>query len=271
MLYKAIIATGFFSTMVMSSPAIAAAAYLGVAPHGDAQAALHIVHGTCAACHGADGNSVSSAFPNLAGQNYNYLLKQLEDFRSGARKAAPMNTMIKTVPQAKGDQNLKDIAAYFSTRKLKGETPGNGQGNVSKKTIEKGYRIYVGGIAKEKVPACSACHVADGLGIAPMAVPALAGQHAAYVLSQLKAFAGGQRHNSPNHVMGTIAGRMKETEMKAVADYVELMEPKLIIGRGPKGYNSYVKAQDETVVPGIPTGDIKNAKKASMTGNKGAQ
>ncbi len=263
MMRKALLTLGCLAAVAIGPRALAAAPYLGVVPQGNPQAASSIVHGTCAACHGADGNSVSPAIPNLAGQNYNYLLKQLEDFRSGARNVLPMSILIKTVPQAQGDQNIRNLASYFSEQKLKrGKSASGAAATITNITAEQGYKIFEQGIRAEKVPACAACHGASGVGMAPMAVPALDGQRAAYVLQQLKQFADGQRHNSPHHVMAVIAARLKKAQMTAVADYVSLMEPALMLGTGPKTYAAYIKNSATLPVPGIPAAALRGAKAA---------
>ncbi len=244
----------------LSQPARAAAPYLGVASQGVAEKGAAL-SGTCAACHGAHGNSVSVTFPNLAGQSYNYLLKELENFRSGARKATPMSTMIKTVPQAPGDQNLKNLAAYFAASKLNRQAGANAtEAKPSKSVASAGYRIYAEGDAAEKVPACDACHMPSGLGNAPMAIPALAGQHASYVATELKRFASGKRHNSPEHIMQAIAKRLTAKQIKAVAAYVQELRPRLVAGTGPRSYQAYVKAASHQPVPGIPASALSAGK-----------
>ncbi len=81
----------------------------GDAAAGKAKAAA------CGACHGADGNSVNPMWPKLAAQHAPYLVKQLKDFKSGARKNAIMS------PQAAAlsDKDMQDLAAYFSGQKSK--------------------------------------------------------------------------------------------------------------------------------------------------------
>lgn len=246
----------------------AAAPYLGVAPQGSATTGANDV-AVCSSCHGQYGNSLAPNFPNLAGQNYNYLLKQLENFRSGARKNATMSSMIQTVPKAPDDANLKDIARYFSSQKPNPKANANAATpKVPIAVAEKGYRIYQQGLPGQRVPACSACHMPSGLGNAPMAVPALAGQHATYVDSQLNLFASGKRTNSAGHVMATIARRMRPGQRQAVAAYVEVLDPKLIAGVGPRDYADYVKALSSQKVPGVLASALttQDSKSAGKTG-----
>ncbi len=86
----------------------------GASAHGDA-AAGKAKSGVCAACHGADGNATNPVWPKLAGQNAQYLVKQLKDFKSGARKNPIMS------PQAMplSVQDMENLAAYFASQKQK--------------------------------------------------------------------------------------------------------------------------------------------------------
>ncbi len=67
----------------------------------------------CAACHGPDGNSQSPDFPRLAGQNYDYLVKALQDYKSGARKNPIMAPMAANL----SPRDMEDLAAYFSSQR----------------------------------------------------------------------------------------------------------------------------------------------------------
>ena len=192
---------GLMFTAVLSFNQSALAA--GDASAGKSKAAV------CAACHGADGNSPSDAYPKLAGQGEAYLLKQLMNFKSGERQNAFMAPMV--VPLS--EQDMADLAAYFSSQKiLPGATP--------EEYIELGQSIYRGGNKESGVPACMACHGPNGSGMPAAKWPALSGQYSAYVEAQLKAFAAGDRNNDPSNMMGDIASRMTEEEMKAVSAYV---------------------------------------------------
>jgi cytochrome c553 len=241
---------------LMASTAFAGPDYFGVLPP-KVNGVPDVVKTVCSSCHGIDGNSIAPTFPDLAGQNYNYLLKELEDFRSGARKAAIMSQMITKIPQAPGNRNLKEIAAYFSEQQLKdssGQEP-----KPSKALAEQGYRLYVQGlsritpflITKQEVPACGACHSANGMGNAPMAIPRLAGQRATYLETELQRFASGARHNGPNGIMAAIAAPLSATQIKAVAAYVSALDPGLIPGGGPKTFEAYVQGLKNEPIPGV--------------------
>lgn len=177
---------------------------------GNAVAGEKIVTGVCAACHGADGNSVITTNPKLAQQHPEYIAKQLANFKSGERKNAIMSGMA----AALSPEDMANVAAYFGAQKAKvGSAKTNAAGSL-------GEKIYRGGIASAGVPACASCHGASGAGV-PVQFPRLSGQHADYVLTQLKAFYSGERANDNAKVMRMIASKMSDAEMTAVADYIQ--------------------------------------------------
>jgi len=163
--------------------------------------------GVCAACHGADGNSAIPTNPKLAQQHPEYLVKQLQDFKSGARTNAVMQPMASML----SDADVKNIAAWANSQKAK---PGFAK---DKESVMLGERIYRGGIADKQVAACAGCHSPNGAGI-PAQFPRLSGQHSDYTVTQLKAFRDGGRTNSPQMVQ--IAARLNDREINAVADYI---------------------------------------------------
>lgn len=164
----------------------------------------------CAACHGADGNAVITANPKLAGQFPAYLSKQLHDFKSGARVNAVMAGMAANL----SDDDMANLAAYFGGKTMSpASATQNGKGSL-------GEKIFRGGIADSKVPACAACHGATGQGV-PVQFPRLANQNAEYMVNQLKAFRDGSRSNDSAKMMETIAAKMSDVEIAAVADYIQ--------------------------------------------------
>ncbi|MFM1911295.1 MAG: Cytochrome c4 [Pseudomonadota bacterium] len=177
---------------------------------GNAADGEKIVTGVCAACHGIDGNSVISTNPKLAQQHPEYIAKQLANFKSGERKNAVMSGMAASLSQ----EDMANVAAYFGSQKAKvGSAKTNAAGSL-------GEKIYRGGIASVGVPACASCHGATGAGI-PVQFPRLSGQHADYVVTQLKAFYSGERANDNAKVMRMIAAKMSDADMAAVADYIQ--------------------------------------------------
>lgn len=177
----------------------------GEALYSNGDAARGLV--ACVSCHGAAGNSTISVNPKLSGQHEAYVVKQLNDFTTPARNNAVMSTFSKMM----NADDMKNVAAYLSTQKPKAGAAKN------KDIVELGKAIYRGGIAEKNVPACAGCHSPTGAGI-PAQFARLAGQHQDYTVAQLTSFRTGARKNSPQMV--TIAKRMSDDEMKAVADYV---------------------------------------------------
>ena len=161
----------------------------------------------CAACHTNDGSRGSAANPILQGQHAEYLVKQLKEFKAGARQNAVMSGMAATLSEA----DMKNVAAFYAGKQAK---PGFAK---SKDSVQLGQSIWRGGIADREVPACAGCHNPAGAGI-PSQYPRLAGQHADYVAAQLTAFRSGARKNSPQ--MADVAHEMNDNEIKAVADYI---------------------------------------------------
>jgi cytochrome c553 len=150
----------------------------------------------CAACHGADGNSGVPANPKLAQQHPQYLVKQLQDFKSGKRKNAIMAGFAGTL----SDEDMRNIAYWVTAKTTK---PGFAK---DKELVSLGERIYRGGIADRQIAACAGCHSPNGAGI-PAQYPRLGGQHADYVAAQLTSFRDGGRTNSPQ--MNQVTAKMK--------------------------------------------------------------
>ena len=161
----------------------------------------------CAACHAADGNSVIPVNPKLAQQHPEYLLKQLQEFKSGKRANPVMSGMVAALSEA----DMRNIVYWLNSRTAK---PGFAKDKV---LVSLGESIYRGGIADRQVPACAGCHSPNGAGI-PAQFPRLSGQHADYAVAQLTAFRDGTRNNSVQ--MTQVAAKMNDREIRAVADYV---------------------------------------------------
>ena len=179
------------------------------AAKGDPAKAQKIVNDVCGACHSTDGNSTSPAYPVLAGQHPEYIAKQLGEFKSGARKNAIMAPNVTNL----SSDDMLNLAAYFSAQQPKPRLAKDAA------LVAEGQKIYKGGNAGSGVPACASCHGPAGSGI-PVQFPRLAGQHAKYVLSQLKNFRSGDRANDGGKMMQVIARKMTDQEMKAVAEYI---------------------------------------------------
>jgi len=199
-LVAALAATSAFANAPAATPA----------SKGDPKAAETIVNQVCAGCHSADGNSAAAANPKLAGLNAEYINKQLTDFKSGARKNAIMSGMVASL----SPQDLLNLAAYFSAQQPK---PGTSK---DQQLALIGQKIYRGGVQGAGVPACASCHGPQGKGI-PVQFPRLAGQHSDYIYTHLNAFRVGERANDGAKMMRTIATKMTDADMKAVASYIQ--------------------------------------------------
>lgn len=161
----------------------------------------------CIACHAADGNSGTPVNPKLAQQHPEYLIKQLQEFKSGKRN----NPVMKGFASALSDDDMKNIAYWVAAKKVK---PGFAK---DKQLVALGERIYRGGISDRQVPACAGCHNPTGAGI-PAQYPRLGGQHAEYTAAQLTSFRDGVRQNSLQ--MNQVAAKLNDREIRAVADYI---------------------------------------------------
>ena len=188
--------------------AVKADANKGATLYADGDAARGLP--ACVSCHGAAGNSTIAANPKLAGQHENYLYKQLVDFTTPQRNQPVMSTYAKML----SDADKKNVAAYLGAQLAK---PGAAK---NKDTIELGKKIYRGGIASKQVAACASCHGAAGNGI-PVQYPRIAGQHQDYTVAQLAMFRSTKADARKNSAeMHTIAARMSDDEIAAVADYI---------------------------------------------------
>lgn len=199
-LVAALAATSVFANTPAAAPA----------SKGDPKAAESIVEQLCAACHGADGNSIAAANPKLAGLNSEYIFKQLTEYKSSTRKSPIMSGMVAGL----SEQDMLNLAAYFSAQQPKPATAKDQQLALI------GQKVYRGGIQGAGVPACASCHGPQGKGI-PSQFPRLAGQHSDYTYDQLNQFRLGDRANDAAKMMRTIAAKMTDADMKAVAMYVQ--------------------------------------------------
>ena len=161
----------------------------------------------CLACHGVDGNSGAPVKPKLAHQHPEYLVKQLQEFKSGKRNNAIMKGFASTL----SDDDMRNIAYWATAKQVK---PGFAK---DKELVAVGEKIYRGGISDRQIPACASCHSPTGAGL-PAQYPRLSGQHAEYTGAQLTAFRDGVRKN--NLQMTQVSAKLNDREIKAVSDYI---------------------------------------------------
>ena len=172
-----------------------------------------VAENICVACHSADGNSLTSANPHLAGQVEEYIYKQLTNFKGQDNKPAERNNAIMAgMVAGLSDDDMRNVAAWFSSQKLKPAATSN------EASIKLGQKLWRQGDFKKGVPACAGCHGPTGAGL-PAQFPRLAGQFPEYMELQLKTFRSEERANDPAKMMRTIAAKLSDVEIKAVADY----------------------------------------------------
>jgi cytochrome c553 len=207
--------TSMLAALSLTALAFSSPAALAQAPaKPDLARAKQIVDTVCAACHGADGNSAVPVNPNLAGQGAEYISRQLANFKAGVR----VNPVMQAMAAPLTADEITALGLYFNQQKPKGGSA------KDPKLVEMAQTLYRAGDAATGLPACSACHSPTGVGV-PKNYPRLSGQHADYTLAQLKAFKAGERgadaagKDAQGRIMATIAARMSENQMKALADY----------------------------------------------------
>lgn len=175
---------------------------------GDAEAGADKA-ATCAACHGPDGNSPTPMYPKLAGQHADYTMAQLEAYKAGERDDAVMQGMAAPL----SEQDMMDLAAYYAAQEIQPGTADEGLVPVAE-------ALYRGGDKEANIPACIACHGPSGEGMPSAGYPAIGGQHAGYVQTQLELYAAGRRQD-PGGAMNAISLRLSEAQIRALSSYVE--------------------------------------------------
>ncbi|MGF1763510.1 c-type cytochrome [Aliivibrio kagoshimensis] len=170
----------------------------------------------CAACHGADGNSLIVQNPKLAGQHATYLEKQIKEFKLGMTsggKQGRVDAVMGGMVMALTEQDTADIAAYFASNVIS-------DNSTPEASMSVGETLYRAGNVERGIPACSACHGARGNGTELSGFPKISGQHAEYVKIQLEKFRSGTRANDMNMMMQDVAAKLTDSEISALSDYV---------------------------------------------------
>jgi len=203
-----------FLISLAAAVALAAGTVSGGGPASAQQADVEAgrdASATCVACHGADGNSATDQFPNLAGQVPGYIAAQLAKFKSGERAEPVMAGFA----AALSEKDMADLDAYYSGLKGKkgGITPDQEAAALA------GEKIYRGGYKPYDIAACMGCHGPSGHGIPPN-FPRIAGQPAAYLEAQLLAYKSGARVDP---VMNAIAFALSAQQIKELALYISAL------------------------------------------------
>jgi len=168
----------------------------------------------CSNCHGIDGNSVSSNFPNLAAQQKDYLISQLDGFRKQSRRDPAGSKYMWGLSHNLTDKQMDEVAAYFAARKV--VSPGAGDPLQA----ARGQQIFEEGSTAQQTPPCKACHGEQGAG--DTIFPRIAYQHADYVVKQLDVFQRtNQRPSGP--LMKVVAHGLTRQDMIDVAQYLQGM------------------------------------------------
>lgn len=182
----------------------------------------------CSACHGVTGHSASDTFPNLAGQKVQYIVKQLTDFKAGNRT----DPMMAPNAASLSDQDMADLAAYFSSQSRTVETASAAVGTSSttatasttSSVVTKTHAsaLFAGNAkaGQEKSAMCAACHGNDGNSVVP-SYPKLAGQSADYIAKQLADFKSGARKNP---IMAPMAAGLSDTDMQDLAAFFAIQK-----------------------------------------------
>lgn len=166
---------------------------------------------TCTACHGPDGNSPEAQWPNIAGQHASYTFKQLKDFKAGEERS---NSQMAGIVADLSEEEMRDLAAYYA------EQPQKTMGAADEERVERGEKIYLGGIPNKGVAACVACHGPRGRGSPAANYPDVGGQYAQYLITQLEHFRSGERANDRASMMRSLASEMSDEEIRAVSEYM---------------------------------------------------
>ena len=206
------IRTTAFAVLLTASFSVLAAEETKEKP--DLAKAKQIAETVCVACHGADGNSATSAYPLIAGQGADYLFKQLKEFKAEEGKpAVRKNDIMMGMVAALSVEDMKSLAVYYSQQKLKPSAA------TEAKLVEAGKALWRKGDFERGIPSCAGCHGPSGAGI-PSQYPRLSGQYAEYTSTQLKNFRSEERSNDPERMMRTIADKLSDKHIKALSDYI---------------------------------------------------
>jgi len=168
-----------------------------------------IIDEKCHLCHGYEGESSSAIYPRLAGQNASYIAKQLSDFKSGKRSGTMTDMVTDLTPE-----QMEGLGRYYAAK------PALSHKIRDKDFFVVGKYLYEKGNKYSGIASCKSCHGETGEGTAQL--PRLAGQHKNYIKGQLEDFHDRERTND-NSIMHTIASKLTEWEIAALALYVSGM------------------------------------------------
>lgn len=193
------------AALLAATPGFAAK---GDAAAGESKAAI------CAACHGADGNSVDPQYPKLAGQHEEFIAQQLALFKSGKRD----NAIMLGFSMMLSDQDMADVGAYYAAQQAKPDIADEAFVAIAKP-------LYLGGDSKRNIPACMACHGPDGRGNPMSKYPSIAAQHGQYTADLLRRYRDGAVYGDADDahakIMSQVAAKLTDSEIEALASYLQ--------------------------------------------------
>ncbi|CAH8201875.1 MULTISPECIES: c-type cytochrome [Vibrio] len=171
---------------------------------------------TCVACHGADGNSLITTYPKLAGQHAKYMEKQLIELRLGMTsggKQGRYDPVMSGMAMPLSDEDISDLSAYFASLPISANS-------TPEDVVKTGKALYSGGDAERGLTACIACHGPRGNGTELSGFPKISGQHADYIKAQLQKFREGSRNNDMNGMMQDVAKKLTDADIEILSKYV---------------------------------------------------
>lgn len=171
---------------------------------------------TCVACHGADGNSLITTYPKLAGQHAKYMEKQLIELRLGMTsggKQGRYDPVMSGMAMPLSDEDISDLSAYFASLPISANS-------TPEDAVKTGKALYSGGDAERGLTACIACHGPRGNGTELSGFPKISGQHADYIKAQLQKFREGSRNNDMNGMMQDVAKKLTDADIEILSKYV---------------------------------------------------
>jgi cytochrome c553 len=168
----------------------------------------------CSNCHGVDGNSVSPNFPNLAAQQKDYVIAELDEYRKHSRTDPPGFEYMWGLSHNLTDKQMGELADYFAAQKV--VSPGAG----NPLQAARGKPIFEEGITAQKTPPCKACH--GELGAGDGMFPRIAYQHADYIVKQLAVFKRTEQRPD-GALMKVVVHGLTKQDMNDVAQYLQGM------------------------------------------------
>jgi len=173
---------------------------------------------TCFGCHGLQGQGDAGAgFPRLAGLDPTYFAKQMADYASGARPNGAMSP----IAQQLSAKDHHSLALYYAG--LPPQLPVVQLSATDRQPVEGGKALYNRGAPERGVQACADCHGPAGHGFNPV-YPSVV-QPSAYNEGQIRDWKAGQRRNDPHDLMGRVARRMTDEDIRAVSAYLAGLTP----------------------------------------------